>query len=65
MVMGVIVQVLLILMVPVHSHHPVAVIILTGTMEAVLAEIPVLIVAGVVPTQVTLVKDLVVAEELI
>ena len=63
MVMGVFVQVLLILMVPVHNHRPAAVIIPTGTMEAVLAEVRVPILAVEVPVQAIIVKGLVVAEE--
>ena len=65
MVMGVFVQVLLILMVPVHNHHLVAVIILIGTTGAVLAEAQVPIVAVAVPIQAIIVKGLAVAVELI
>ena len=63
MVMGVFVQVLLILMAPVHNHRPAAVIIPTGTMEPVLVEVRVPIVAVEVPVQAIIVKGLVVAEE--
>ena len=63
MVMGVFVQVLLILMVPVHNHRPAAVIILTGIMGHVLAEVRVLIVVVEAPVQAIIVKGLVVAEE--
>ena len=61
--MGVFVQVLLILMVPVRNRHPVAVIIPTGIMGAVLAEVPVPIAAVEVPVQAIIVKGSVVAEE--
>ena len=61
--MGVFVQVLLILMVPVRNRHPVAVIIPTGIMGAVLAEAQVPIAAVEVPVQAIIAKGLAVAEE--